>query len=248
MKKELLKELGLPKNETKIYFTLLRLGSASAGKITKESGIHRRNVYDSIERLMKKGLVGFIVKDKTKHFEAVDPYRFLDMIQEEKEKIERKEKNISSMLSDLLALKNISKSDKSVIVLTGVKGIKSVLEDVIRTKQENLVLGAHRPPAPIKNYLENFHRKRIRMGIKEKLIFNKNDNERAKKLSKMPHTKIRYLTKDYEGNVSVNIYGDKVAILMWSDPMAILIESKDIAKSFREYFNLLWNTTKNDVQ
>lgn len=244
MKKELLEELGLSKNEIKIYLALLRLGSAPAGKITKEVGIHRRNVYDSIERLAKKGLVGFVVKDKIKHFEAVNPYRFLDMIHEEKQRIERKEKNVSSMLSDLLAIKNISKSDKSVLVLTGARGIRNVLEDVLRTKQENLVLGAHKPPAPIKNYLEGFHKRRVRLKVKERLIFNRSDSERASKLSKMPHTKIKYLTKEYDGQVSLNIYGDKVAILMWSDPMAILIENKEIAKIFRNYFNVLWNMHK----
>jgi sugar-specific transcriptional regulator TrmB len=245
MKKELLKELGLSRNEIKVYLTLLRLGSAPAGKITKEVDIHRRNVYDSIDRLAKKGLVGFVVKDKIKHFEAVNPYRFMDMIHEEKEKIERKEKNISSMLADLLAIKNVSKTEKSVVVLTGAKGIKNVLEDVLRTRQENLVLGAHKPPAPIKNYLEGFHRKRVKAGVKERLIFNRSDSERAGKLARMPRTKVRYLLKDYDGSVSVNIYGDKVAILMWSDPMAILIENKEIAKSFKEYFNVLWKATKS---
>ena len=244
MKKEILKELGLSKNEIKIYLALLRSGSAPAGKITKEIGIHRRNVYDSLERLMKKGLVGFVVKDKTKHFEAVNPYRFLDMIHEEKEKIDKKEKNVSSMLTDLLAMKGTPKNGKSVLILSGVKGIKNVLEDVLRTGQENLVLGAHKPPAPIKNYLERFHKKRMRMGIKEKLIFNKSDSGRASDLSKMPHTKIKYLSKEYDGNVSVNIYGDKVAILMWSEPMAILIENKEIAKIFRSYFNALWEMHK----
>jgi hypothetical protein len=60
----------------------------------------------------------------------------------------------------------------------------------------------------------------------------------------MPHTKIKYLSKEYDGNVSVNIYGDKVAILMWSEPMAILIENKEIAKIFRSYFNALWEMHK----
>ena len=32
----------------------MKLGNALAGEITSHSGIHRRNVYDSIERLIEK--------------------------------------------------------------------------------------------------------------------------------------------------------------------------------------------------
>jgi hypothetical protein len=34
---------------------------------------------------------------------------------------------------------------------------------------------------------------------------------------------------------------------MWSDPMAILIENKEIAKSFRDYFNVLWKMHDGNV-
>jgi len=50
MRQKVLEELGLAKNEAKVYLNLLRLGSASVGKSTAESGVHRRNVYDSLER------------------------------------------------------------------------------------------------------------------------------------------------------------------------------------------------------
>ena len=46
-----LKEFNLTDNEVKIYLTLLDLGSALAGEITTKTGIHRRNVYDSIDDL-----------------------------------------------------------------------------------------------------------------------------------------------------------------------------------------------------
>ena len=70
MREEILEEFGLTKNEVKIYLTLLKMGRALAGEITEKSGIHRRNVYDSIERLMKKGLVSFIIQNNRKYFRA----------------------------------------------------------------------------------------------------------------------------------------------------------------------------------
>ena len=55
--KEMLKETGLTDSEARIYLALLELGPSLAGKISRKTGIHRRNVYDITERLIKKGLI-----------------------------------------------------------------------------------------------------------------------------------------------------------------------------------------------
>ena len=64
--KTLLSELGLTENESTVYEMLLRDGPSLAGKITQKTGIHRRNVYDCLERLNKKGLVGFVKENNRK--------------------------------------------------------------------------------------------------------------------------------------------------------------------------------------
>jgi sugar-specific transcriptional regulator TrmB len=239
------KKLGLPKNEVKVYIALLKLGLSSAGQITKISGVHRRNVYDALERLINKGIVSYITKGKIKYFEAINPYSLLNLLEKEKEKLKDIKADLDPLLSELLQIKKVSNGkDNFVVVYKGVNGVKAILEDVFNSKKENLVLGAHRPPESVKNYLERFHERRIKLGIPEKLLFNKNDTERAKKLSKLPFTKIKFLPRNSKSKTAINIYGDKVAILMWSEPVGVLIKNEDVANSFREYFKLLWKTIK----
>src|SRR3972149_7627374 len=98
-----LQELGLTKNEDTIYTKLLRLGPSTAGEITEGTGIHRRNVYDSLERLIQKGLVGFFSKKGRKYFQASDPRRFLDIIKEENEIQASKENLVNQILPQLLS-------------------------------------------------------------------------------------------------------------------------------------------------
>ena len=43
MHTRLLEEIGLTENESKVYISLLRLGSATAGEITEKSVIDRRS-------------------------------------------------------------------------------------------------------------------------------------------------------------------------------------------------------------
>jgi len=52
MNPHLLEDIGLTKLEIKVYLAMLDLGSASAGQISSVSGVHRRSVYDALDRLL----------------------------------------------------------------------------------------------------------------------------------------------------------------------------------------------------
>ena len=59
---EVLENLGLSKNEARIYETLLKEGESPVGFLAVKSGVHRRNVYDTLNRLIEKGLAFEIQK------------------------------------------------------------------------------------------------------------------------------------------------------------------------------------------
>jgi len=237
---EVLEELGLSKNNSMIYLTLLKLNSSTAEKIAKVSGIHRRTVYDSLESLIKSGLVSYVISDGKKIFRATNPYYLLEILEEEKENLKKKSSNVTSILSKLLQTQKMSNEEDFVTVYKGTSGYKAVLNDILKTGKENLVLGVHRPPEAVKGFLGAFHKKRVKLGIPEKLIFRASDQKRAEQLSKLPLTKTKVMSQISDKKVAVNVYGDKVAILMWSSPVGILIKNKDIADSLRKYFKILW--------
>jgi len=60
-------------------------------------------------------------------------------------------------------------------------------------------------------------------------------------------TAIKYFGKEAkETVVSTNIYGNKIAIILWTDiPEAIIIENKAAADSYRDYFEVLWKASKS---
>ena len=66
-------KLGFNQSEAKIYLALLDIGEAQAGQISKKTQINRTTVYDSIERLIGKGLVTFVIQANKKAFQAVSP-------------------------------------------------------------------------------------------------------------------------------------------------------------------------------
>ena len=66
------------------------------------------------------------------------------------------------------------------------------------------------------------------------------------KQARIPFAEIRYLPEKYSGPAATNIYGDKVAIILWSkeNPLAIVIKNKEIAESYKKFFELMWRISK----
>jgi sugar-specific transcriptional regulator TrmB len=239
-----LKEFNLTDNEIKIYLTLLELGSALAGEITTKTGIHRRNVYDSIERLIKKGLVGYITNNNRKFFKAANPKHFFSLLEKEKETLKQKEKALKSILPQLLLSKKLAKNTQRVAIFEGKKGLITILEDVIKTGQENLVFSTTEIDM-IKDYLKIFHKKRVKAKVKDKLILDKKGIKRAKQLSKLKFTEVRLMPREFDSPMAINIYANKVGMLILSeDPIGILIEDEQVANSYRKYFTLMWEMAK----
>ena len=226
-----LQELGLTKNEALVYKALLELGPSLAGQIAKKAGLHRRTVYDVTEMLIQKGLIGYILKNNRRLFSASSPKRFLDMAKE-------KEERISGMMDEMMLLYSGVKDKDETNFYKGKQGLKMVFEDQIETGEEILIIGASPLAYEILQfYFHWFDKRRVKEGIKTKIIFNKMDKE-----VEIPLSEIKYLPQKYTSPLAVNIYGDKVALIMWSkeNPFAIVIDQKEIADSYRNYFEMMW--------
>lgn len=245
---KLLEDLGLAKNEAKVYIALLMLGSASVGAITEESGVHRRNVYDAIERLTKKGLIGHMVKGRVKYFEVSSPYLLLDMAKEKKNLLEKNERKIKSMISKLILREDPEREKQDVKIYIGPESRRVVFEEILNTTKQNLVLGAHTPSKLSRRYLRKWHKRRVKKGVKDKLIYNYPDPY-AREMAKLPFTEVRFMPRKIDSKTAINIYGNKVAILLWSKetPVTILIDNEKVAEDFRQYFNFLWGIAKENV-
>lgn len=243
----LLVKAGLTKQEAKVYTTLIYLGPATAGKITSKSGVHRRSVYDCIERLIEKGLVSYYTTGNKKLFEAAHPSRLLQVLAEKEEQIKDSYNDIKAVLPELISNYKFSSFRHEASVFRGREGLKTIFEDILETDKENLILGAEsKAPKILKHYLTKFHNRRIARRINEKFLFNSAERGRGRKLARMKHTEVRFLPEPCNSSVTVNVYGTKTALITWleEEPLGILIENEQIAKGMKAYFELMWKISK----
>ncbi|MDP2749775.1 MAG: helix-turn-helix domain-containing protein, partial [Nanoarchaeota archaeon] len=82
MYQEILQKAGLSLNEARVYEALLNLGEVNVNKISIKSKVHRRNVYDSLNKLIEKGLASETFIKGEKSFKAINPERLKEIIKE----------------------------------------------------------------------------------------------------------------------------------------------------------------------
>ncbi len=228
-----LTELGLTNNEALVYKALLDLGPVQAGLISRRTGLHRRTVYDVIEMLIKKGLIGYIKNNNRKLFEASSPQRLLDMLKE-------KENLLNEILPEMLQLYKEKKQKQETNFYRGKQGLKMILEDQIEMRKEICIIGAS-PLAyeVLQFYFKWFDKRRKENKIKARILLTQRN-------LKIPCAEVRYLPQKYASPVALNIYGDKAAVILWSkdNPIAIVIKNKEIADGYKKYFELLWQISR----
>jgi sugar-specific transcriptional regulator TrmB len=230
-----LQEMGLTKNEALVYRALLELGPSLAGQIARKTGMHRRSVYDTTEMLIQKGLIGYILRNNRRLFEANNPQRFLDLVKE-------KEEIANSFMGEMMALYGKTKEKQETNFYKGKQGLKFVFEEQIAEGKEILIIGASPLAYEILQfYFHWFDKRRAEKRIKTRIIFNKID-----KKIRIPLSEIRYMPKKYTSPLAVNIYGSKVVLIMWSkdNPFAIVIKQKEIADGYRNYFEMMWKVAR----
>lgn len=240
-----MQEIGLTRNEIKIYSALLKLGSAPSGKITFETGLHRSRVYEGLNRLAEKGLVSFVKKGFAMYFEATSSEKILDVLEEEKSRIDEKIKSMQKIIPELNKFRE-TKPTAEAYILQGIEGFKAMRREVLKyAKNEHLMIGAiARENEAMPVFFEKWDRERKKKEIKLRILYKA--EARGKAMTKRPyHADSRFLPDFISNPAVINIYGDRVVNVLWKGnyPICFVMANKDIADAYRKYFELLWRAS-----
>jgi HTH-type transcriptional regulator, sugar sensing transcriptional regulator len=70
---QVLREYGLSEKEAQTYLALLPLGKINLQEIAKRVDLPRTTIYNTLNYLISKGLVSFIMNKGVRFYEATDP-------------------------------------------------------------------------------------------------------------------------------------------------------------------------------
>src|SRR3989344_8495564 len=118
-----LEQFGLTETEAMVYTTLLKHGACTAGKVARVTKQHPRTVYDAVERLMQKGLLGAVRRNNRKHYLALNPKTLQEFIAEQE----------LAVMQLALLIKNPEPECK-VHLFYGKTGLRQGLEDPLQER------------------------------------------------------------------------------------------------------------------
>jgi sugar-specific transcriptional regulator TrmB len=236
---KIIESAGLSSAESKVYLSLIKLGSSMIGPILRESGLNSSVAYNCLQRLMGYGLVSYNIKGKKKYFFASDPKNLIYILKD-------KENALLEAMPLLEKLKNTAKNRQEIFIFEGPKAARTVFNDILDTLKkgdEHLVIGVSESDSGMGEFIKKWDEKRVERGILKRVIVTEKESNWLEYYKKQPLAKVKALKDVFNMRFTINVYGNKTALVIWGRyPTYILIERKEVAENFRNYFNFLWRS------
>ena len=244
----MLGSIGLTRSESKAYIALLELKKASAGEILRKAKMNTGKIYDILSSLKNKGFIGEITENGIKKFVSSDPARIYDYLDKKKEQVKNHKVSLNEILPSVLSSLNSRKQKTTIEVYTGIEGYKiASLKEIKKYKKgESLcvfgVLSPERYSKPVDDFfMQKVRPARLRHKINIKKIFSEEAKNYSSYIEKS--SEVRYLP--YNSPLTINLIDDLTILEIFSEEIImIIIESEEVAKSFREQFESIWKIAK----
>ena len=233
--KDSLIEYGLTQKESAVYLATLELGVSTVNTIAKKANIFRTYCYDILKILTEKGLLTHITKRGVKYYETVDPDKFVQILRSKEDKIKK-------ILPELKLLKATATNKPTTEVFEGKEGIKSLHLDILKSKQDHLVVGSTEKIIELLGPWFNYYvKERVKKKISVRVITEDTKKTREIMLSSKKELRNLRLYKKNKITATTYIYGDKVAsVIFGKDIFGVITKSQELADAQRVFFEALW--------
>lgn len=231
---EKLREIGLTGNESKVYLELSISGELSANQLAKNLGMDRTLTYTVLNHLIEKGQVSYVLKENKKYFSCSKPENLLNPLK-------AKEIVALDLIKELNKMEKLEQKDIEIATYEGKEAFR-VLINHIKNEKELWALGSTG-----KAFYQLYEMSAIAKEFEKRDIAVKIlGHSKYKGTEPFSFKKFQYRYLNIESEATTTIFGDYVSIhLIKGKPILILIKNKEIANSYKNYFNHLWKQAKS---
>jgi sugar-specific transcriptional regulator TrmB len=237
---EALQTTGLNEKEAAVYTALLQLGRASAYSVAVKSGLKKPTTYVILEQLIEKGLAQRVPRVKKQLYFATSPEALFGVAEEKLSLAKQK-------LPELLAMTRGDETKVSTVFYEGLPGMKKLMEYGFKENEGAEMLGFWATDANLPSQMTEYFRNELASEQKKRAItmrgiapkdpaltyYRKVDAEYGRNIKQIP-------LKEYSSEVAISILGDIVKIEDYKNLQGIAIENKDVAKAFKQIFEMIW--------
>ncbi len=241
-----LEKLGLNRNEARVFRALVKNGPSIASDLVRITGFHRNIVYDNLDKLVERGLAGYIVEDGRRVYSASAPEAVLEMLERERRELDERGRLAERLLPQLRAESRKRAKVQAAVLYRGVNGLRAVLREVLDAGGY-LTMGVSNESVAVMgvDYWKGFIDKVGKMGVRERLLLNHDFDLSLLPITRPRLTEARVLPREFDMPTEIMVYGDKVAVVVYSDPpVATVIQDAHAVRSFTRHFDYLWSLSR----
>ncbi len=234
----ILATLGLSKHESLIYINLIKHGSSSIADLTKTTGLYRPAIYNTLPKLLSRGLINKMKKGQRTLYLPESPQKLKDEIGSLKLFIDE---TIQELSNDFLQ----SNNRPAVTFYEGTKGIKQVHNDLVDSLKKGEVYyrySSRNNATELPKYRTTYFVENMRTKQLQRFVIA--SSERAKEYSKNLNRLVKIIPPSFDlfdDNIYQLIYADKVAFIDFNSETATIIKNKKIAEFQKKIFKLLYS-------
>ncbi len=234
----LFSQIGLSEQQGRIYLALLEVGEGSVAEVARRVGLHRAVIYKDLPVLLELGVVSMVLHGKQKRYKAA-PLRVLKRIENARSE---------SFLVELEGLMKTVQGTQTpgVQILEGAKGLQQVMEDVLATLKKSDVLyrySSRDPKTDISLYApKDYSIRRQAKGFDQYTITN-HALKTSSHINRMNRVSKEVPVQEdlFEYNISLLIYGSKVAVVDFDREQAVIHDNQALADFHKRIFLLLYH-------
>jgi sugar-specific transcriptional regulator TrmB len=235
---QILATLGLSKHESLVYTGLLKHGSASVADLTKITGLYRPAIYNTIPKLLNRGLINKMKKGQRTLYLPESPKKLKDEVVSLKLFIDE---TVQELNNDFLQ----SNTRPTVTFYEGTKGIKQVHNDLVDSLKRGEVYyrySSRNNTTELPKYRTTYFAENMKKKQLQRFVIA--SSERAKEYSKNINRSVKSIPPSFDlfdDNIYQLIYADKVAFIDFNSETATIIKNKKIAEFQKKIFKLLYS-------
>lgn len=249
--KDFLKILELAEKEVFVFIEGTKRGSILVSQLARYCGLTRPTVYDIIKKLKKKGLCFEMGTSHGKRVRMASADELEELFErkvaEQKLMLEEFNKSKKNLFSSQHAIDRFS---PRITFLEGQESFKKAYIDSLYThsKQIFTALAENQTIETLGNeFLKWYVNERIKKGIRIKALRppSSSSNDPFYKKNKEQLRSVRYLPNSVKMTSTILLFDSKTIIFgVGGDDVGVLIDSEDITRTFRDWFNAIWSISK----
>ncbi|MBM3232391.1 hypothetical protein FJZ21_03385 [Candidatus Pacearchaeota archaeon] len=227
-------EYGLSNKEAEVYLALLKLGSATANRVTELVNMPRSTVYETLDKLRLIGLLSTVIIGSKTNFIASKPQKLIELLDEKKNSLKKVLPSLNQMQSQM--------GEKPFTeIFQGNLAVYKIFDEIINNATKEILIIGNMDNAieKIDYRTDKFRNLRKDKGIKVRQILEKSGTSLQEKIDK--YTEVKYLIDLKNSKEAIFIANNSVYhVLLESEISAIKIKSKEHTNTMKILFESLW--------